>query len=376
MKRQPPMLHKLNTTLQALFVMCVVLLGAAQVAEAARIKDLAKIKGVRPNQVIGYGLVIGLDGTGDSRMQFTEQSLANMLSQLGIRVDPLKLRTRNVAAVMVTAELPPFSHTGDRMDVDVSSLGDARSLSGGTLLLTALTGGDGQVYATAQGALSSVGVGASAAGDTTQKGFLNAGRIVNGAIIEREMPNDFANRERITLSLKDADFTTASRTATAINLALGSEVARVSDGRTIEVNVPPAYKGRAADFIAAIERIDVTPDRAARVVINIREGTVVIGQEVTVSTVAISQGTLSIEIREQVDIEQPYPFSLGTTTAERNTEIEITEEGGELTVLPGGVSIGELAQALNAMGVSPRDMASIFQALKGAGALNADIIIQ
>ncbi len=353
-----------------------VFFGSIGPAEAVRIKDLASIKGVRPNQLSGYGLVIGLDGTGDGRTRFTEQSVANLLSQMGIRVDPAQLIARNVAAVIVTGELPAFANAGDKLDIEVSSIGDAKSLAGGTLLSTALSAGDGQVYAVAQGALSSVGVGASINGDSSQKGFLNAGRIVNGAIVERELKSDFAQRERITLSLKEADFTTASRTATAINLALGAEVARVSNARTIEVQVPTAYKGRAADFIASIERIDIEPDRKARVVINIREGTVVIGQEVTVSTVAISHGALSIEIREQVDTSQPYPFSLGTTQRDRNTEIEITEEDGKLTVLPGGVSIGELAQALNAMGVSPRDMASIFQALKSAGALNAEIVIQ
>ena len=357
-------------------VAAALVFGVAVEASATRIKDLARIKGVRPNQLTGYGLVIGLDGSGDGKTAFTEQSMANMLQRMGIRVDPNKLKAKNVAAVIVTAELPPFANVGDKIDVEVSSIGDAKSLAGGTLLQTALKGGDSQVYAVAQGSLSSVGVGVSAGGDSAKKGFLNAGRIVDGAIVEREIPTEFATRSTVTLSLQVADFTTASRTATAINLAVGVEAATVRDSRTIAVAVPASYKGRAADFIAAIERIDVAVDRKARVVINVREGTIVIGEQVQIRTVAISHGTLSIDIREQADTTQPYPFSFGTTETDRNTEIEITEESGKLTVLPGGVTIGELARALGAMGVSPRDLASIFQALKGAGALDAEIIIQ
>lgn len=366
-----------RSLLSALLTLLALSLGLPATAGAVRIKDLAKIKGVRSNQLIGYGLVVGLQGSGDGAgADFTVQSLANMLSRMGIRVSPQDVRTKNVAAVIVTTELPPFASVGDRLDIAVSSLGDAKSLAGGTLLFTPLKGADQQVYAVGQGPLTTGGVGASAGGSSSQKGYLNVGRISGGAIVEREIPGTFHKKGTLTLALKSADFTTASRMATAINLALADEVARALDGGTIEVWVPSNYRDRATDFIAAIERIDVRPDRIARVVINERAGTVVVGQEVQISTVAISHGTLSIEVRKFNEASQPYGFSRGETSVVENTEVEITEETGKVTVLPGGVSIADLATALNALGVTPRELASIFQALKGAGALNADIIIQ
>jgi len=370
--RQSP--SKLAT---AVVLLAAVWLTAPSAAEAVRIKDLAKIKGVRSNQLIGYGLVVGLQGTGDGAgADFTVQSLANMLSRMGIRVSPKDVRTKNVAAVIVTSELPPFASLGDRLDISISSLGDAKSLAGGMLLFTPLKGADQQVYAVGQGPLTTGGIGVSAGGSSAQKGFLNVGRISGGAIVERELQGEFHKKGAITLALKSADFTTASRMATAINLALADEVARAIDGGTIKIWVPPNYRGRATDFIASIERIDVMPDRVARVVINERAGTVVVGEEVEIATVAISHGTLSIEVRKFNEAAQPYGFSRGTTEIVENTEVEITEETGKVTVLPGGVSIADLATALNALGVTPRELASIFQALKGAGALNADIIIQ
>ncbi len=361
--------------LWAMLAALVVLAAQPPLAHAVRIKDLVSVKGVRSNHLTGYGVVVGLDGTGDGNSALTSQAMSNLLKTKSIRLPPNALKPRNVASVIVTAELPPFINAGDRIDVSVSSIEGAKSLQGGVLLWTALEAGDAQVYAVAQGALTG-GVGATSKDTSTKKGALNTARIVNGAIVERELPSSFDERTRVNLSLKDADFTTASRTATAINLALGLEAARALNARTVAVDVPPSYQGRTADFIATIERIDVSPDRSARVVININTGTVVIGEDVQVSTVAISHGALSIEIQQDINTQQPYPFSLGTTRTDRNTQVEITEEGGKLTVLPGGVSIGDLARALNAMGVSPRDLASIFQALKSAGALNAEIIIQ
>ncbi|MBH23250.1 MAG: flagellar biosynthesis protein FlgA [Myxococcales bacterium] len=364
-------------TLGVALLAALVTLAAPLDADAARIKDLANIRGVRANQLTGYGLVVGLQGTGDSQQaRFTVQSVANMLTRMGIRIDPKTFITRNVAAVIVTAELPPFARVGDRLDVEVSSLGDAKSLVGGMLLMTPLLAADQNVYAVAQGPLVIGGFGSSAGGNSSQSGHLTVGRIADGALVERELESAFTKREQLIISLKQADFTTASRMATAINLATGAEIARTIDGGTIEVKVPPAYRDRAADFIASIERIDIIPDRKARVVINERSGTVVIGADVQISTVGISHGSLSIEVRKRNEVSQPYPFSLGGTVPFDNTEIEIAEESGEVTVLPGGVSIGDLAKALNAMGVSPRDLASIFQALKAAGALNADIIVQ
>ena len=346
-------------------------------AGAVRIKDLANVKGVRSNQLLGYGLVVGLQGTGDGKgTQFTIQSVANMLGRMGIRVSADQMRTKNVAAVIVTAELPPFASVGDRLDVSVSSLGDAKSLQGGTLLFAPLKAPDQRVYAVAQGPLTLGGFGASSDGASAQVGHLNAGRIASGAIVERELKTDFYKKDRLTVTLKTADFTTASRLATAINLAVGNEVAKTLDAATIDIMIPGNYKNRAADFVAAIERIDVTPDRKARVVINERTGTVVIGEEVRLGTAAISHGKISIEVRRNNEVVQPLPFSAGRTATNTNTEIKISEESGKISVLPGGVSIGELAKALNAMGVTPRELASIFQALKGAGSLDADIIIQ
>lgn len=346
-------------------------------ANAVRLKDLANIQGVRSNKLIGYGLVTGLQNTGDSRNTiFTTQSISSMLARMGIRVDPNRLNVRNVAAVMVTAELPPFARAGDKVDVQVTSLGDARSLAGGTLLMAPLKGPDDQVYALAQGPLTSGGVNAESQGSSVQVGFPNAATVSGGAIIEKEIPIKFANLNELTLALKEADFTTASRVSTAINLAMGSEVARTLDGGAVALRIPSSYRGRAADFVAAIERVDVVPDRKARVVINERTGTIVVGEEVKISTVAISHGSLTIEIKQENDFSQPYPFSLGTGAPVANSQVEIREETGKLTVINGSVSIGELAKALTSMGVSPRDLSSIFQALKGAGALGAEIVIQ
>jgi flagellar P-ring protein precursor FlgI len=346
-------------------------------AEAVRIKDLAHVQGVRANKLIGYGLVVGLQNSGDSQnTRFTVQSVVSMLGREGVRVPAESIQIRNVAAVIVTAELPPFARIGDTLDVQVSSMGDARSLAGGTLLMAPMKGPDGVVYALAQGPLITGGVAVEAQGSSVQKGFPNAARVASGAIVEREIEMNWSKKGDILIALKEADFTTASRVATAINLALGNEVADAMDAGTVRVRVPSAYKNRAADFVAAIERIDVVPDRKARIVINERTGTIIVGEEVQISTVAISHGSLTIEVKQVNDLVQPYPFSFGTTAGVQNAEVEIKEETGKVAVLKGGVSIGELAQALAAMGASPRDLTAIFQALKGAGALGADLVIQ
>jgi flagellar P-ring protein precursor FlgI len=346
-------------------------------AHAVRIKDLAHIQGVRSNKLYGYGLVIGLQNSGDSQnTRFTVQSVASMLARQGVRVPAGSMQVRNVAAVIVTAELPPFAREGDRLDVNVASMGDARSLAGGLLVMTPLKGPDDKVYALAQGSLSTGGVNVEAQGSSVQQGFPNSARVANGAIVEKEVELNWSKRGDITVVLREADFTTASRVATAINLALGNELALAKDGGTVSVRVPSSYKGRAADFVAAIERIDVVPDRKARIVINERTGTIIVGEEVQISTVAISHGTLTIEVRQSNELIQPYPFSLGTTGGQQNADVEIREDTKKLTVLKGGVSIGELAQALSSMGASPRDLTAIFHALKGAGALSAELVIQ
>lgn len=352
-------------------------LWAPPQAHAVRIKDLAHIQGVRSNKLYGYGLVVGLQNTGDSQnTRFTVQSVASMLARQGVRIPADRMQVRNVAAVMITAELPPFAREGDQLDVVVSSMGDARSLAGGTLVMTPLKGPDDKVYALAQGPLITGGVSVEAQGSSVQQGFPNSARVANGAIVEKEVELNWAKRGDIIVVLREPDFTTASRVATAINLALGNELATAQDGGTVSVRVPSSYKGRAADFVAAIERIDVVPDRKARIVINERTGTIIVGEEVQISTVAISHGTLTIEVRQSNELIQPYPFSLGTTGGQQNADVEIREDTKKLTVLKGGVSIGELAQALSSMGASPRDLTAIFQALKGAGALSAELVIQ
>jgi flagellar P-ring protein FlgI len=346
-------------------------------ASATRLKDLVNIKGVRGNSLQGFGIVTGLAGTGDSKgTGFSNQALANLLTRKGLRLTPGQIKSKNIAVVSVTAELPPFARNGDRYDVVVSSIGDAKSLQGGRLEITALEGIDGEIYMIADGSLVSGGLSASGGGSSSTVGTPNVARVSNGGRVEREVAYDFSKSGVITLSLKVADFTTASRVSQAINYALAQEAATTLDPRTISVRIPPAWKGRPAELIATIERVDVVPDRNARVVINERSGTIVIGEGVRVRTVAISQGNLSIEIKETRDASQPLPFSLGETARLSDTDIKITEENGKLSVLPGNVSIGELSRALNAMGVSPRDLASIFQALKGAGAIDAEIIIQ
>ncbi len=360
----------------AVAAMCALTFAPAE-ASATRLKDLVNIKGVRGNSLQGFGIVTGLAGTGDSKgTGFSNQALANLLTRKGLRLTPGQIRSKNIAVVSVTAELPAFARNGDRYDVVVSSIGDAKSLQGGKLEITALEGIDGEIYMIADGSLITGGLSASGGGSSATVGTPNVARVSNGGRVERELNLDFSKTGVITLSLKVADFTTASRVAQAINYALAQEAATAVDSRTIRLKVPPAWKGRPAELIATIERVDVVPDRNARVVINERNGTIVIGEEVRVRTVAISQGNLSIEIKETRDVSQPLPFSLGETAKLTDTDITISEENGKLSVLPGNVSIGELSRALNSMGVSPRDLASIFQALKGAGAIDAEIIIQ
>ncbi|WP_456433563.1 flagellar basal body P-ring protein FlgI [Thermosulfuriphilus sp.] len=346
-------------------------------AEAARLKDLAAIEGVRSNQLIGYGLVVGLKGTGDgNQTQFTVQSIVNMLQRLGVTVDRNQVKVKNVAAVMVTAELPAFAKVGQRLDVLVSSIGDAKSLQGGTLLLTPLKGADGKVYALAQGPISIGGFAAGgAAGGGVQKNHPTAGRIPNGATVEREVPVNLLGRRKITISLNEFDFTTVSRATAAINAYLGAPYAQALDGKTISVRVPDQYRENIIGFIAELERLEITPDTVARVVLDERTGTVVMGENVRISKVAIAHGNLSIQIKERAVVSQPPPFSPGTTVVTPQSEVSVTEEGNRIIVLEEGASIGELVRALNAVGATPRDLIAIFQAIKAAGALQAELEI-
>jgi flagellar P-ring protein precursor FlgI len=346
-------------------------------AYPARIKDIADVKGVRPNQLIGYGLVVGLDGTGDGkRSKFTVQSMASMLEKMGITVDPQDIRVKNVAAVMATANLPPFAKVGSRIDLLVSSIGGASNLQGGTLLFTPLKAANGQIYAVAQGPVSTGGFAVQGdSGSQVQKNFPTVGRVVGGALIEKEMLSDFNKKNALSLSLHSPDFTTASRVALAINTALFDHLAHTPDAGTIEIRLPEQYLGKIVQFVTLIENLNVTPDTVSKIVINERTGTVVMGNNVRISTIAIAHGNLSIQISESEEVTQPLPFARGRTEVTQETDIVVKEGKKPLFLVESGVSIGEVVKALNALGVSPRDLIAIFQALKAAGALQAELEI-
>ncbi len=341
-----------------------------------RIKDVADFEGVRENQLVGYGLVVGLAGTGDSlrNSPFTRQSLAAMLERLGVNASNGNLNTRNVAAVMVTANLPPFASQGSRIDVTVSALGDARSLAGGQLLVTPLMGADQQVYAVAQGPLAIGGFSASGqSGSSVTRGVPTAGRIASGAMVEREIPFDIAGQAELRLALRNPDFTTAQRIAAAINTTIGGEAARAINPGTVALRRPQAFAGDMVALVGRIENLEVEVDAPARIVIDESSGIVVMGENVRVSTVAIAQGNLTISVQEDPFVSQPAPFSRGETQVVPSTGIEVEEEDGGLVLVPGGVPLRQLVNGLNALGVSPRDMISILQALKAAGAIQAEI---
>lgn len=340
-----------------------------------RIKDIADFEGVRENQLVGYGLVVGLAGTGDSlrNSPFTRQSLASMLERLGVNASNGNLNTRNVAAVMVTANLPPFATQGSRIDVTVSALGDARSLAGGQLLVTPLMGADQQVYAVAQGPLAIGGFSASGqSGTSVTRGVPTAGRIASGALVEREVPFDIASQQELRLALRNPDFTTAHRISAAIN-AVAPGAARTANPGTIVLSRPADYAGDMVALVGAIENLEVEVDTPARIVIDESSGIVVMGENVKVSTVAIAQGNLTISIQEDPFVSQPAPFSRGETVVVPSTGVSVEEEPGGLVMVPGGVPLRQLVNGLNALGVTPRDMISILQALKAAGAIQAEI---
>lgn len=347
--------------------------------EKVRIKDLTHVQGVRENQLLGYGLVVGLQNTGDDlRSRFTVQSVVSMLNRLGVRMELSQvlnnLALRNVAAVVVTAKLPPFARRGARLDVTVASLSSALSLAGGLLLQTPLVGGDGQVYATAQGPLAVGGFSAQGeSGSAVYRNHLNTGRVAAGAIVEREVPFEFAGHSAYLLALKRPDFTTASRIARAVNEALGAEIARARDPGTVEVRVPEPYRKNPVELFAKIEALEVTPDRKARVVVAERTGTVVMGAEVRIATVAVSHGNLNIQISNTWQVSQPQSFSGGRTAVVPHSEVNVKEGRRPLSLVPLGASIGDLVRALNALGATPRDLISILQAIRAAGALPAEL---
>ncbi|MDA8138549.1 MAG: flagellar basal body P-ring protein FlgI [Desulfobacteraceae bacterium] len=366
--------HRTYRWLWVAAVLLAVWGGFLSTAGAVRIKDLANIKGVRPNQLVGYGLVVGLDGTGDGKKAvFTVQSMVSMLEKMGITVSADDIKVKNVAAVMVTAELPPFARSGTAIDALVSSIGDAQNLQGGNLLMTPLKAANGQVYAVAQGPVNTGGFAAGGAGASVRKNFPTVGRLLGGAIVERDTNSDFNQRDALTIGIDQPDFTTALRMTEAINTLFYDPIATAVDAATIQVKVPTPYLGNLVGLIAMIEKLEVMPDGMARVVINERTGTVVMGENVRISTIAIAHGNLSIVVKDNSRVSQPLPFSQGQTVVTPDTELSVKEGENQLVLIPGSASIGEVVKALNALGVSPRDLIAIFQAIKAAGALQADL---
>ncbi|MEM1385217.1 MAG: flagellar basal body P-ring protein FlgI [Pseudomonadota bacterium] len=362
---------------------CLIALGLFCVAPAGvqanpRIKDLVEIEGVRGNDLVGYGLVVGLNGTGDGirNSPFTEEALVNLLERLGVNVAGENLRPDNVAAVIVTATLPPFGRAGSRIDATVSAIGDADSLLGGTLIMTPLNAADGGIYAVAQGPVLAGGISAGGDGATTQIGVPTSGSIPGGARIEREIPFVFEDMQQVRLALREPDFTTAARIEAAINTELGRPVARMGDAGTVTLNLQVAAVGPAR-LMAEIENLDVAPSRKARVVVDQRSGTIVLGADVKISRVAVSQGNLTIRVNEAPVASQPNPFAEGETLALPRTDIQI-DEGAEnrLALVEQNVTLADLVAGLNALGIGPRDMIDILKAIKTAGALHAELIVQ
>ena len=366
----------MTKTLRAiLLAVLLTAFAAASAGATSRIKDLCNVEGVRQNQLIGYGLVVGLNGTGDTlnNIPFTKQSLQAMLERLGVNVRGQTLRTGNVAAVMVTANLPPFSTQGTRIDVTVSSLGDAKSLQGGMLLVTPLLGADGNVYAVAQGSVAIGGFEASGEAAKITRGVPTVGRIANGALIEREIDFNLNRQTQVRLALRNPDFTTARRIATAINDYIGVPTAEPLDPATIELTVPKQYRGNVVSLLTEIEQLQVQPDEPAKIVIDERSGIIVMGADVRVSTVAVAQGNLTVTISETPQVSQPGAFSQGKTTVVPRTSIGVQEDGKKLAVVRSGVSLQQLVNGLNSLGIGPRDLIAILQAIKAAGAIQADI---
>ena len=364
--------HSVATLVAILIVLAMTF--AANSAGAVRLKDMASVKGVRANQVIGYGLVVGLRGTGDKAgARFTTQSLRSLLSKMGIALDPNAIRVANVAAVMVTAKLPAFARTGSRIDASVSSIGDASSLAGGMLLMTPLLGNDGEIYAIAQGPLAVGGFSVAGGGASVSQNHPTVGTLVGGAIVEREVAYALAGRDEFEIALHQPDFTTAQRTASRINENFQQGVAVARDPGTLDLVLPEAYAQNVVGFLARVEALEVTPDKAARIILNERTGTIVMGEAVRVSTVAVSHGNLTVIVNRTNQVSQPGPFSQGETARVQNTDIEAFEEESRLSVIEDTVSIGELVRALNAMGTTPTDLISIIQAIKASGALAADV---
>ena len=343
----------------------------------SRIKDLAQVEGVRQNNLVGYGLVVGLNGTGDTlnNAPFTKQSLTAMLERLGVNTRGATLRTANVAAVMVTASLPAFATQGTRLDITVSALGDSKSLQGGTLLVTPLMGADGEVYAVGQGSVAIAGFQAEGEAAKITRGVPTVGRISNGALIEREIEFKLNAQRSLRLALRNPDLTTAKRLAASINDFLGAESAEPLDQATVNIQIPAKYRGNMVQLLTEIEQLRIEPDNVAKIVIDERSGIIVMGRDVRVSQVAVAQGNLTVTISERPEVSQPnVPFTEGTTQIVPRTRVKVdTGDGNKLAIVRDGVTLSELVDGLNALGVGPRDLISILQAIKAAGALQAEI---
>ncbi|MBL8179765.1 MAG: flagellar basal body P-ring protein FlgI [Bryobacterales bacterium] len=354
----------------------ILMLALAQFADAARVKELASWEGVRDNQLVGYGLVVGLAGTGDKRQTvFSAQSLTNMLEKMGVSINPSAIQVRNTAAVMVTGTLPAYGQPGLRIDIHAAAIGDATNLQGGLLLMTPLKGADGQVYAVGQGPVVTGGFSAGRGGASQTLNHPTAGRVPNGAIIERPAPSASPGSQ-LRLQLQTPDFTTASRIVAAINKRFapnGPAVARAENAALIRIDAPARYSMRPVEFVADVESLTLEPDRKARIVMNERTGTIVLGKDVRIAPVAILHGALSVEIQTTFDVSQPAPLSQGTTTVTPQTNVNAKEEKAKQVLLQNGATVEHLVKALTAIGSTPRDIIAILQNLKAAGALEAEL---
>ncbi len=359
-------------------IMMIVLFSFVSInnANATRIKDIVDIEGVRDNMLVGYGLVVGLNGTGDSlsNSPFTRQSLIAMLERMGVNIRDQNINTKNIAAVVVTATLPPFTNQGSKIDISISTLGDAKSLQGGTLLVTPLLGADAKVYAVAQGPLTISGFSASGEGASVTQNIPTTARIASGAIVEREIEFDLNDMETVRLALRNPDFTTARRIARAINRFIGTKIATAQNPASIEVSLPRGQGTNFVELITDIEQLRIDPDQIAKVVIDEKSGTIVMGRDVRISTVAIAQGSLTIRITETPEASQPNAFAEGDTVVLPRTDLFIsTDEDSKLAVINEGVSLQDLVTSLNSLGIGPRDIITILQSIKAAGALQAEI---
>lgn len=360
-----------NIFLQILFILLI-----TSQAFGARLKDIADIEGVRGNDLFGYGIVIGLNGTGDGgSVDFTSKSVSNLLEKMGLKVDPKDVKVKNVAGVVVTAKLPPFARPGSKIDVTLSSIGDAKSIQGGTLLFTPLKASDGNVYAVAQGPITVGGFSIEASSDAAVKNHPTVGQIAEGATVEKMIPFDLFQSKRIRIVLREPDFTTVTRIVDALNEELNAPIASAIDGASLQIPLVGKLKDDPIGLIAKLEHIDIMQDASAKVIVNEKTGTIVMGENVKIGKVALAHGNLNIVIRSDTQVSQPEGFSEGTTEVVTNADVTVGEENVGLNVIGGELSLGELVKALNSLGATPRDLISIFSALKRAGALHADLVI-